>query len=1269
MKQRFLRVHSPLGDLPPVPCPEGEWILGSGNGAGVVSLNYEGVAPRHARLRLGSNAICVEDLGSATGTLVNGIPVTVRVEVDYPAFIQIGAVTVIVGDAESPEALNFAADATLRIVREGRQGAPSMHPLAAPDVTGRIYEGAPFGALNNLATAQMPEEAVLLPESTLAFSMETEVVQTDGSVSSAVDYALKQEIAKGGMGRIFTAEDPKLERLVAVKLSSVKERSEDAQFFTEAKVLAQLAHPNIVPIHSIGTDSGGRPFYSMKLVNGRTLQAILKLLNAGDAETAGVYSRLRLLTVFRKVCDAVSFAHARGYLHRDLKPENVMVGEFGEVLVMDWGLAKKMSMHAGSGLLREGDGGDEEPEVLNYVEGTPQYMSPEQAEGVYRGLDERSDIYSLGGILHAILTGRPPVTGSSVNEVLDKVRKGETTTMTMPRGSFRMGGLSEMAQNVPEAIRAVTLKALSRKPEDRYRTVAELDADIEAYLNGFATSAEEASAFRKVVLFAKRHRAASVLAVVLLAGACVFTVRLAASERTATANALLAEREAKIASANAIRAQENAKLAEEQKSMAEANAQKAIVEKEAARHSAALAQIALADAAVQRDNAEEVFEALKVVPEDLRNQEWRYLNEVADSSLITIHAKGGSALLDCVPHPKKPGTLFTLQADRWFRTLDLGTGAAEDVLKVTGSYLTGAFAVSPDATKIAFVERFSAESGAQTVAFEVVIVTLASGDKKQSPRFTQSGRVKLQFSPGGGLLAKVSEAYQKEGGGLAIFDVETGKRLWERSGDGIYDAEFKPVSDGLFLASQNHGWLDLDGRTGLSKAPAKSLASIPRVVHSQTVFAPLRDTVACILPGATKPSFEFRLPKGLENPRNLAINRKNNLLLTLTGVADGAAVLQVRNANYGDLIQSIPVCINRSEGSLWKMVSHAESNDVAVFRGSTMKVWNLARLDQKRIPVSIGNYPASSGLAFLDSPQRILQVSAVEPQEGNVRGFNFDLFQIQGTTLEKKRTLSPLSLMADTAPKFTSSLNGRVSVFLLAQGGTQSLHTCQMNAEGECNVSTNPIPVTLGGFNYVSPEGDKVWGGNGFYAVPSGSRMQTTDRQDTPPSVFSISGGAVTCWTDNEHVVEVALVKNGSSFYGAQRRLVLWSAGQAASVVSVPAPRAVAVAASPDGLLLAEGGDDGRVRIRDAKTLEVQQILRVHDSPVTVLAWHPTLPRLATSSADLSVKIWNVQTELLEESLALLDRPLSQLHWSRDGRTLALSMYGLRCFVTPKSCQ
>jgi serine/threonine protein kinase len=149
-----------------------------------------------------------------------------------------------------------------------------------------------------------------------------------------------REIARGGMGQIYFGEDPQLERQVAVKVSSISEDGEDPRFSKEAKVLAQLAHPNIVPIHNIGMDTQGRPFYSMKLVKGRTLQAVLNLIRDGDAVAVKDYPRATLLTIFRKVCDAMMFAHSKGILHRDLKPENIMVGEYGEVLVMDWGWQK-----------------------------------------------------------------------------------------------------------------------------------------------------------------------------------------------------------------------------------------------------------------------------------------------------------------------------------------------------------------------------------------------------------------------------------------------------------------------------------------------------------------------------------------------------------------------------------------------------------------------------------------------------------------------------------------------------------------------------------------------------------------------------------------------------------------------------------------------------------------------------------------------------------------------------------------------------------------
>jgi serine/threonine protein kinase len=184
-----------------------------------------------------------------------------------------------------------------------------------------------------------------------------------------------------------------------------------------------------------GPDSG--PFYSMKLIKGRTLQAVLNLIRDGDSAAIKDYPRATLLTIFRKVCDAMMFAHSKGILHRDLKPENIMVGEYGEVLVMDWGLAKVLGEREeqGSSVSRVNDTGDYGMTMEGEVMGTPQYMSPEQALGMVAELDQRSDIYSLGGILYAILTLRPPIEGTTLDEVLTKVKNGSISSMVTKRGA------------------------------------------------------------------------------------------------------------------------------------------------------------------------------------------------------------------------------------------------------------------------------------------------------------------------------------------------------------------------------------------------------------------------------------------------------------------------------------------------------------------------------------------------------------------------------------------------------------------------------------------------------------------------------------------------------------------------------------------------------------------------------------------------------------------------------------------------------------------
>lgn len=396
-------------------------------------------------------------------------------------------------------------------------------------------------------------------------------------------FRVLRELAQGGMGTIFEAAEPGLDRTVAMKVLRHDSRllkGGSERFLREARVLALLEHPNIVPIHALGQDAEGRPFYTMKRVRGQTLQAIINQLRRGDRATLKEFSLDKLLTVFLKVCDAIAFAHSRGIIHRDLKPENIMVGEFGEVLVMDWGLAKFEHDHLPEvardvdsefatrmGVVAEDDAlaHDSGLTMDGAVMGTPQFMPPEQAAGKIAEIDARSDVFALGAILYCILTLRPPFRGKNINEVLHKVRSGESIKPptvynrppTHPHGkgapaqeesSPRLNLSAGLAHcpngRVPAPLSAVTMRALEFKPADRYPAVTALAADIRAYQGGFATSVERIGAFGQLWLLARRHRVVTALLAVMLVLTGVFIVQLLRSERAAQRHANNAEEQA-----------------------------------------------------------------------------------------------------------------------------------------------------------------------------------------------------------------------------------------------------------------------------------------------------------------------------------------------------------------------------------------------------------------------------------------------------------------------------------------------------------------------------------------------------------------------------------------------------------------------------------------------------------------------------------------------------------------------------------------------------
>jgi serine/threonine protein kinase/formylglycine-generating enzyme required for sulfatase activity len=361
-------------------------------------------------------------------------------------------------------------------------------------------------------------------------------------------YRLRGEVAQGGMGAVLRVWDEDLRRHLAMKvmLEGVPDpdRRRLARFLEEAQVTGQLDHPGIVPVHELGLDSTGRVYFTMKLVRGRTLKQVFDALARGEDG----WTTTRVLGLLLKVCEAVRYAHDKGVIHRDLKPANVMVGRYGEVYVMDWGLARVLERADGRDLRvrdepatqasrvrteRAGRAGETPDSPLYTMDGdvlgTPAYMPPEQAHGRLEAMGPHSDVYALGAMLYHLLAGHMPY-----------VRDGESASNYAVWRWVREGPPAPLLQECPHApaeLAAICERAMQREPAARYPDMAALADDLSAFLEGRVVEAFESGALAEARKWVRRNRAfaaalaATVLAVV--AGAIAFAVKAGDATRAA----------------------------------------------------------------------------------------------------------------------------------------------------------------------------------------------------------------------------------------------------------------------------------------------------------------------------------------------------------------------------------------------------------------------------------------------------------------------------------------------------------------------------------------------------------------------------------------------------------------------------------------------------------------------------------------------------------------------------------------------------------------